>query len=59
MRLRVYILYGFGIITSIGGVSFLAAQYIRFIADPTKLVLLLLVVAFFFCLGRYFEEIGW
>lgn len=59
MRLRVYILYGFGIITSIGGVSLLAAQYIRFISEPVKLVLLLLVVALFFCLGRYFEEIGW
>lgn len=59
MRLRVYILYGFGIITSIGGVSFLAAQYVSFLSEPGKLACLLLVVAMFFCLGRYFEEIGW
>lgn len=59
MRLRVYILYGFGIIACIGGVSFLAAQYIQFLSEPVKLVLLLLIVALFFCMGRYFEEIGW
>ncbi len=59
MKLRVYILYGFGIIACIAGVSFLAAQYIQFLSETTKLILLLLIVAMFYCLGRYFEEIGW
>lgn len=59
MRLRTYVLYGFGIVSCIGGVSFLAAQYVEFLSELGKLVCLLLVVAMFVCLGRYFEEIGW
>lgn len=59
MRLRIYVLYGFGIVTSIGGVSFLAAQYVKFLSEPGKLAALLLMVAMFSLLGKYFEEIGW
>lgn len=59
MRLRAYVLYGFGIVCCIGGVSFLAAQYVKFLSEPGKLACLLLVVAMFSFLGKYFEDIGW
>ena len=59
MRLRAYVLYGFGIVCCIGGVSFLAAQYVNFLSEPGKLACLLLMVAMFGFLGKYFEERGW
>ncbi len=54
-----YILYGFGILFCIAGIAYLAAQYIRFLSEIGKLVALLLTVAMFTFLGKYFEELGW
>ena len=58
MRLT-YVLYGFGILLSLAGVGFLAAEYMRFMSDAGKLVALILAVAMFASLTRYFEEIGY
>jgi hypothetical protein len=58
MRL-IYVLYGFGILLSLAGVAFLAAEYIRFMSDAGKLLTLVLAVAMFAALTRYFEEIGY
>lgn len=55
----IYVLYGFGILLSLAGVAFLAAEYIRFLSDPGKLLALILAVAMFASLTRYFEEIGY
>ena len=57
--MKVYVLYGFGIILCIAGVSYLAAEYIRYLSEVGKLVCLLLTVGMFGFLGRYFQEIGW
>ncbi|MBI2860012.1 MAG: hypothetical protein HYX91_00720 [Chloroflexi bacterium] len=54
-----YILYGFGILFCLAGLAYLAAQYVRFLSEPGKLVSLLLTVALFAFLGKYFEDLGW
>ncbi len=58
MRL-VYILYGFGILFSVAGIGFLAAEYVKFMTDIGKLLALLLTVAMFASLSKYFESLGW
>ena len=58
MRL-VYILYGFGILFSVAGIGYLAAEYVRYLSEVGKLVSLLLSVAMFAFLGKYFEGLGW
>jgi len=56
--MRIYILYGFGIISSIAGMGYLAAEYVKYLSEPGKLGALLLVVGLFSFLGKYFEEKG-
>ncbi len=58
MRL-VYILYGFGILFSVAGIGYLAAEYVRYLSEVGKLISLLLTVAMFASLGKYFEGLGW
>ena len=58
-RTRAYILYGIGIASCIAGVSYLAGEYVKYLSEPGKLGCLVLMVAVFGFLGRYFEEIGW
>ena len=58
MRLT-YVLYGFGILFSLAGISFLAAEYVKYLSEIGKLVSLLLTVGIFASLTRYFQEIGW
>jgi hypothetical protein len=57
--MRIYILYGFGILLCVAGVSYLAAQYVKYLSDAGKLISLLLTVGLFGFLGKYFESIGW
>ncbi|MGI2336172.1 MAG: hypothetical protein ACRKGH_05965 [Dehalogenimonas sp.] len=54
-----YVLYGFGILLSLAGVGFLAAEYMRFMSEAGKLAALILTVAMFAALTRYFEEVGY
>ncbi len=58
MRL-VYVLYGFGILFSVAGIGFLAAEYVKYMSEIGKLLSLLLTVGIFAFLTRYFQEIGW
>ena len=57
--MRTYVLYGFGIVLCIAGVSYLAAEYIRYLSEPGKLACLILTVGMFGFLGKFFQEIGW
>jgi dipeptide/tripeptide permease len=54
-----YILYGFGILLCLAGVGYLAAEYVKYLSDIGQLLSLLLMVAMFASLGRYFEGLGW
>lgn len=54
----VYILYGFGALLCIAGISYLAAEYVRYLSDWGKLGALLLTVGLFGFLGKYFEKAG-
>ncbi len=54
-----YILFGFGILFSLGGIGFLAAEYVKYLSEAGKLISLLLTVAMFGFLGKYFEGLGW
>jgi hypothetical protein len=54
-----YILFGFGIIFCLAGVGYLAAQYVNYLSEWGQLLALLLTVAMFTCLGKYFERVGW
>jgi|TARA_B100001971_G_scaffold210993_1_gene237622 hypothetical protein len=58
MRL-VYVLYGFGVLFSLAGIGFLAAEYVEYLSAAGKLVSLLLTVAMFSFLTKYFDSIGW
>ena len=57
--MKTYILYGFGIISCIAGMGYLAAEYIKYLSEPGKLISLLLVIGILGFLGKYFEEMGW
>ena len=57
--MRIYILYGFGIVLCLAGVGYLAAEYVKYLSEAGKMVSLLLTVGMFTFLGRYFEGIGW
>jgi uncharacterized membrane protein HdeD (DUF308 family) len=57
--MRTYILYGFGILLCISGISYLAAEYVTYLSEPGKLVCLMLIMGLLGFLGKYFEEIGW
>ncbi len=54
-----YVLFGFGILFCLAGVSYLAAEYVRNLSEAGKLVSLLLTVAMFSFLSKYFENLGW
>ena len=57
--MRIYILYGFGILLCVSGVGYLAAEYIKYLSEPGKLVCLILATAMFALLGKYFEDKVW
>jgi len=59
VQMRTYILYGFGIALCISGVAYLAAEYVRYLSDWSKLVCLILSINLFALLGRHFQEAGW
>jgi hypothetical protein len=54
-----YVLFGFGILFSLAGVGYLAAQYVKYLSEVWKLVALLLTVGMFAFLSKYLEDIGW
>lgn len=55
----VYVLYGFGILFSLAGIGYLAAEYIKYMSELGRLISLLLTVALFAFLNKHFEGIGW
>ena len=57
--MRLYVLYGFGILLCLAGIGFLAGEYIKYLSEIGKLVSLLLTVGIFAFLGKYFQDIGW
>ncbi len=57
--MRIYILYGFGIVLCISGIGYFASEYVKYLSEPGKLGCLMLIVGVFGFLGKYFEEIGW
>ena len=54
-----YVLFGFGILFSLAGVGYLAAQYVQYLSEAGKLISLLVTVGMFAFLSKYFEDIGW
>jgi len=56
---RIYILYGFGILLCVSGVGYLAAEYIKYLSDWGQLGCLVLAIGMFALLGKYFEGMGW
>ncbi len=54
-----FILFSFGILFSLAGVGYLAAEYVKYLSEGGKLVSLLLTVGMFGFLGKYFEGLGW
>ena len=55
----VYVLYGVGILFCLTAVGYMAAEYVRYLSDAGRLAALLLTVAMFASLGKFFESIGW
>jgi uncharacterized membrane protein HdeD (DUF308 family) len=56
--MRIYILYGFGIVLCISGIAYLAADYVKYLSDWGKLGCLILSIGLFALLGRHFQEMG-
>jgi hypothetical protein len=54
-----FVLFGFGILFSVAGIGYLAAEYVKYMSEAWKLVSLLLTVGMFACLTKYFKDIGW
>ena len=54
-----YVLFGFGILFCLAGVGYLAAEYTKYLSEIGKLVSLVITVAMFAFLSKYFEGIGW
>ena len=54
-----YVLFGFGILFSVAGISYLAAEYVKYLSEAGKLVSLLLTVGIFAFLSTYHADIGW
>jgi hypothetical protein len=54
-----YVLYGFGLVFCIAGISYLAVEYVRYLSDIGRISALLLTVGLFGFLGKYFERLGW
>jgi hypothetical protein len=54
-----YVLFGFGILFCIAGVSYLAVEYVKYLSDIGRIASLLLTVGLFGFLGKYFERLGW
>lgn len=57
--MRIYVLYGFGILLCISGIAYLAAEYVKYLSEPRKLACLILSIGMFGLFGKYFDEIGW
>lgn len=57
--MRLYVLYGFGILLCVAGISYLAAEYVKYLSEIGKLLALLLAAGLFAFLGKYFQELGW
>ena len=57
--MRLYVLYGFGILLCVAGIGYLAAEYVKYMSEIGKLLALLLTVGLFGFLGKYFQELGW
>ena len=57
--MRLYILYGFGILLCLAGIGYLAAEYVKYLSEFGKLLALLLIVGTLGFLGKYFQELGW
>ena len=54
-----FVLYGFGVLLCLAGIGYLAAEYVKYLSEPGKLIALLLTVGMFAFLSKYFKEIGW
>jgi hypothetical protein len=54
-----YVLFVFGILFCLAGVGYLAVEYVKNLSEAGKLVSLLLTVAMFAFLSKYFEGLGW
>jgi len=54
-----HVMFGFGILFCLAGVGYLAAEYIQNLSEVGKLGSLLLTIALFAFMSKYFEEIGW
>ncbi len=57
--MKIYVLYGFGVLLCVSGVGYLAVEYIRFLSEIGKLLCLVLVTGMFVFLGKFLEKIGW
>ena len=57
--MRLYVLYGFGILLCLAGIGYLAAEYVEYMSEIGKLLALLLTTGMLGFLGKYFQELGW
>ena len=56
--MRIYILYGFGILLCVAGAVYLASEYIKYLSEVGKLGILILMIVMFASFGKYLEGKG-
>ena len=57
--MKIYILYGFGVVLCLSGIAYLTAEYVEYLSDWGKLGCLVLALSLFALLGKYFQKTGW
>ncbi len=57
--MRLWVLYGFGILLCLAGIGYLAAEYVKYMSEIGKLLALALTTGMLSFLGKYFQELGW
>ena len=56
--MRIYILYGFGILLCVAGIVYLASEYIIYLSEVGKLGILILMIAMFASFRKWLEDRG-
>ena len=57
--MRLYVLYGFGVLLCLAGIGYLAAEYVKYMSEIGNLLALFLTTGTLGFLGKYFQELGW
>ncbi len=56
--MKIYVLYGFGVLLCVAGVIYLTMEYITNLSETGKLLILIFITMMFASFGKYLEDRG-